>query len=387
MLERTIHLELVHRIEFTRNLFSPVNSVLSDVVSKSGSSESSKFIVFVDGGVVGGKQNLLREIESWFNAKDGELELVDSPFVLPGAEACKNDWSLIPEIWEKMNRNSIDRHSYVLAIGGGAFLDMVGFAASTAHRGVRLVRVPTTSLSQGDGGVGVKNGINYFGKKNWIGSFSVPFAVINDFAFLESLDDTSRRAGIIEAIKVALVRNKKFFIEIEKLSDRLFKLEQAALEYVIQRSAEEHVDHISTSGDPYELGSARPLDFGHWVAHKLEQISAFRIGHGEAVAVGLAVDLIYSKRVGIISKDDCDRILNLIRSTGFNIYDPELSRIEAGRSVILQGLEEFREHLGGILTITLVPEIGRKIEVNDMDETEILASIDELSSYNNAQVC
>ena len=368
MLERTIHLELVHRIEFTRNLFSPVNSVLSDVVSKSGSSESSKFIVFVDGGVVGGKQNLLREIQSWFNAKDGELELVDSPFVLPGAEACKNDWSLIPEIWEKMNRNSIDRHSYVLAIGGGAFLDMVGFAASTAHRGVRLIRVPTTSLSQGDGGVGVKNGINYFGKKNWVGSFSVPFAVINDFAFLESLDDTSRRAGIIEAIKVALVRNKKFFIEIEKLSDRLFKLEQAALEYVIQRSAEEHVDHISTSGDPYELGSARPLDFGHWVAHKLEQISAFRIGHGEAVAVGLAVDLIYSKRVGIISKDDCDRILNLIRSTGFNIYDPELSRIEAGRSVILQGLEEFREHLGGILTITLVPEIGRKIEVNDMDE-------------------
>ena len=387
MLERTIHLELVHRIEFTRDLFSPVNSVLSDVVSKSGSSESSKFIVFVDGGVVGGKQNLLREIESWFNAKDGELELVDSPFVLPGAEACKNDWSLIPEIWEKMNRNSIDRHSYVLAIGGGAFLDMVGFAASTAHRGVRLVRVPTTSLSQGDGGVGVKNGINYFGKKNWVGSFSVPFAVINDFAFLESLDDTSRRAGIIEAIKVALVRNKKFFVEIEKLSDRLFKLEQAALEYVIQRSAEEHVDHISTSGDPYELGSARPLDFGHWVAHKLEQISAFRIGHGEAVAVGLAVDLIYSKRVGIISNDDCDRILNLIRSTGFNIYDPELSRIEAGRSVILQGLEEFREHLGGILTITLVPEIGRKIEVNDMDETEILASIDELSSYNNAQVC
>ena len=387
MLERTIHLELVHRIEFTRNLFSPVNSVLSDVVSKSGSSESSKFIVFVDGGVVGGKQNLLREIQSWFNAKDGELELVDSPFVLPGAEACKNDWSLIPEIWEKMNRNSIDRHSYVLAIGGGAFLDMVGFAASTAHRGVRLIRVPTTSLSQGDGGVGVKNGINYFGKKNWVGSFSVPFAVINDFAFLESLDDTSRRAGIIEAIKVALVRNKKFFIEIEKLSDRLFKLEQAALEYVIQRSAEEHVDHISTSGDPYELGSARPLDFGHWVAHKLEQISAFRIGHGEAVAVGLAVDLIYSKRVGIISKDDCDRILNLIRSTGFNIYDPELSRIESGRSVILQGLEEFREHLGGILTITLVPEIGRKIEVNDMDETEILASIDELSSYDNAQVC
>ena len=195
---------------------------------------------------------------------------------------------------------------------------------------------------------------------------------------MESLDDKSRRAGIIEAIKVALIRNKNFFIEIENLSEPLSKLDQNALEYVIQRSAEEHVDHISTSGDPYELGSARPLDFGHWVAHKLEQISAFRIGHGEAVAIGMAVDLIYSKRVGIISDDDCNRILSLIKSVGFEVFDDDLTRVESGSSVILQGLEEFREHLGGILTITLVPEIGRKIEVNDMDESEVLKSIDEL---------
>ena len=195
---------------------------------------------------------------------------------------------------------------------------------------------------------------------------------------MESLDDKSRRAGIIEAIKVALIRNKNFFIEIENLAQSLANLEQKALEYVIQRSAEEHVDHISTSGDPYELGSARPLDFGHWVAHKLEQISAFRIGHGEAVAIGMAVDLIYSKRVGIISDDDCNRILSLIKSVGFEVFDDDLTRVESGRSVILQGLEEFREHLGGILTITLVPEIGRKIEVNDMDESEVLKSIDEL---------
>ena len=175
-----------------------------------------------------------------------------------------------------------------------------------------------------------------------------------------------------------MIRNKNFFIEIENLAQSLANLEQKALEYVIQRSAEEHVDHISTSGDPFELGSARPLDFGHWVAHKLEQISAFRIGHGEAVAIGMAVDLIYSKRVGIISDDDCNRILSLIKSVGFEVFDDDLTRVESGRSVILQGLEEFREHLGGILTITLVPEIGRKIEVNDMDESEVLKSIDEL---------
>lgn len=378
MIERSIHLELVHRVEFTRDLFSPVNTILSDVVAKCGSNQILRCIVFVDGGVVGGNQNLLREISSWFNARDGELELVDSPMVLPGGESCKNDWSLIPEIWDRLNVNKIDRHSFVIAIGGGAFLDMVGFSASTAHRGVRLIRVPTTSLSQGDGGVGVKNGVNYFGKKNWVGSFAVPYAVINDFAFLETLDDKSKRAGIIEAIKVALVRSKDFFNEIEKRAKQLANLDQDALEYVIQRSAVEHVDHISTSGDPYELGSARPLDYGHWVAHKLEQISSFKIGHGEAVAIGIAVDLIYSKLVGIISEDECSRVLRLIKEVGFKIYSPDLKKEKSGKSIILQGLEEFREHLGGVLTITLVPEIGRKIEVNEMDNDEILIAIDSL---------
>ena len=111
------------------------------------------------------------------------------------------------------------RHSYVIVIGGGAALDLVGFAASTAHRGVRLVRFPTTTLSQGDGGVGVKNGVNYFGKKNWIGTFSVPEAVVNDFNFLLGLPHSQKRAGYVEAIKVALIRDRSFFEFIEENND------------------------------------------------------------------------------------------------------------------------------------------------------------------------
>lgn len=378
MIERPIHLELAHRIEFTRNLFSPENSVLADAIARSDGDFPHRVIAFVDGGVVGGNQNLLRDISFWFSGRDGELELVESPIVLPGGESCKNDWSLVPEIWRSISENSIDRHSFVMAVGGGAFLDLVGFAASTAHRGVRMIRIPTTSLSQGDGGVGVKNGVNFFGKKNWVGTFAVPYAVINDFSFLQTLDDRSRRAGIIEAIKVAIVRSRDFYEKIEQCASQLKNLEDDILEKVIRRSAEEHVDHIATSGDPYELGSARPLDYGHWVAHKLEQISAFRIGHGEAVAIGMAVDLIYSKRTGLMSPEDCESVLTLIESVGFDIYDADLHRTEDGRSVILHGLQEFREHLGGKLTITLVPEIGRKIEVNEMEEDEILASIEEL---------
>ena len=221
--------------------------------------------------------------------------------------------------------------------------------------------------------------MNYFGKKNWIGSFAVPYAVVNDFAFLESLPARERRNGIIEAIKVALIRDGAFFEQIEAMAADLAELKQEALEKVVQRSAELHVEHIATSGDPFELGSARPLDFGHWAAHKLEQISKFAVTHGEAVAIGIAVDLVYSRMQGLLDAETCERVLKLIESIGFATYSPHL--MENGRSgepAILEGLEEFREHLGGQLTVTLVPKIGEKIEVHEMNRVKILNAVVEL---------
>ncbi len=171
---------------------------------------------------------------------------------------------------------------------------------ATAHRGIRHVRFPTTTLSQGDGGVGVKNGVNYFGKKNWVGTFAVPYAVVNDFAFLDTLPAREKRCGLIEAIKVALIRDADFFLWLEKHVEDLAALKPSVVEQAVQRSAELHVEHIATNGDPFEQGSARPLDFGHWAAHKLEQASGFKVAHGEAVAIGMAVDLLYSVKAGIL---------------------------------------------------------------------------------------
>jgi 3-dehydroquinate synthase len=159
----------------------------------------------------------------------------------------------------------------------------------------------------------------------------------------------------------------------------LAELKQEALEKVVQRSAELHVEHIATSGDPFELGSVRPLDFGHWAAHKLEQISKFAVTHGEAVAIGIAVDLVYSRMQGLLDAETCERVLKLIESIGFATYSPHL--MENGRSgepAILEGLEEFREHLGGQLTVTLVPKIGEKIEVHEMNRVKILNAVVEL---------
>ena len=311
--------------------------------------------------------------------------MVCPPKFCSGGEPAKNNFQYIEQIWNDLHKHALCRHSYVIAIGGGAALDMVGFATATAHRGLRLLRYPTTSLSQGDGGVGVKNGINYFGKKNWVGTFSVPDAVVNDFSFLRGLPSNQKRAGFIEAVKVALIRDRSFFEQIEEKADELASFDMGAMEEVIRKSAALHLDHIATSGDPFEKGSARPLDFGHWVAHKLEQLSDFQIGHGDAVAIGLAVDLLYYTRIRLVKETTAYRAIELIERLGFTIYDALLHQVDADNiSVILKGLDEFREHLGGELTITLIQGIGEGVEVHAMDKVHIKSALDELRKRHHA---
>ncbi|MCB1277265.1 MAG: 3-dehydroquinate synthase [Prosthecobacter sp.] len=379
MLEKIIRLEHTHRILFTREVFAPRNNTIRDLLRLEQPHKIPRVLVFVDEAVASANRDLIDDIMAYGQVHAETFTMADDPIVIPGGEPCKNDFRLVECCWDAINEAALDRHSYVFVIGGGASLDLVCFAASTAHRGIRHVRFPTTTLSQGDGGVGVKNGVNYFGKKNWVGSFSVPFAVVNDFVFLESLPTRERRNGIIEAIKVALIRDRAFFEQVEGMADDLASLKQEALEKVVQRSAELHVEHIATGGDPFELGSARPLDFGHWAAHKLEQISKFSVPHGEAVAIGMAVDLVYSRMQGILDAETCERVLRLIERIGFATYSPHLMDTgRTGEPAILEGLEEFREHLGGELTVTLVPKIGEKIEVHEMNRVKILNALVDL---------
>lgn len=379
MIQRPIPITFQHRVAFTHAAFDSKNHTLRDLVADACVlGGSSKVLVLVDSGVAESEPDLTEKISSYFGAHSDILNLIADPLVLPGGEASKNDWSLVEKIWQAIEYHKVCRHSYVIAIGGGAFLDLAGFGAATAHRGIRLIRMPTTTLSQGDGGVGVKNGVNFFGKKNWVGTFSVPFAIVNDLDFLATLPPRACRDGIIEAIKVALIRDRDFYEFLKANAEALGRLETRPLETAIRRSAENHVDHIATSGDPFEYGSARPLDFGHWVAHKLEQLSDFGVSHGEAVAIGMAVDLVYSVRIGLLERRTADEILDLIEEVGFSLWSEHLDRSERGKPVVLAGLEEFREHLGGQLTITLIPSIGKKLEVHEMDETAILDSLDEL---------
>jgi 3-dehydroquinate synthase len=378
-INRNIRLDFTHSVYFTRDSFSPTNETLADILQPKRKGQPTKAIVYLDEGLLDSMPNLPQEIESYFRSREDRLELVCSPKFSSGGEPAKNNFQYIEQIWSDLNEYAMCRHSYVIVIGGGAALDMVGFATATAHRGLRLIRFPTTSLSQGDGGVGVKNGVNYFGKKNWVGTFAVPDAVVNDFSFLRGLPSNQKRAGFIEAVKVALIRDRSFFEQIEERADELATFKMDAMEQVIRKSAALHLDHIATSGDPFEKGSARPLDFGHWVAHKLEQLSDFRIGHGDAVAIGLAVDLLYSARIGLVKEATAYRAIDLIERLGFSTYDAILHQVDKNdMSVVLKGLDEFREHLGGELTITLIQGIGEGVEVHAMDKLHIKSALDEL---------
>src|SRR5262249_4457947 len=248
-----------------------------------------------------------------------------------------------------------------------------------AHRGVRTVRFPTTVLSQADSGIAVKNGVNLFGKKNFMGTFVPPFAVINDSVFLESLEHRDRVGGVVEAIKVALLKDAMFYRRLEIAAPQIAAGDLSVIIPVIQRSAELHLAHICGNGDPFELGSARPLDFGHWAAHKLESITSHRLRHGEAVAIGMALDLEYSVAMGYLDRAEADRILVLLERIDLALSDDAWTTREPdGRHTLLRGLQEFREHLGGVLHVTQLRAIGRGFEVNEMDEAVVLASIDAL---------
>ena len=354
-----------HRVRFTRGAFAPGNRLMADLLETRG---RSKVLVFVENGLMEFFPQLEGEIQDYFSDLSG-LRLTGVEW-LAGGEEAKRDDQVYQDAMAAIERHHIDRHSYVVVIGGGAFLDVIGFAAATGHRGVRLVRFPTTTLSQDDSGVGVKNGINAFKKKNFIGTFAVPYAVVNDFQFLHTQPRLTRRAGLIEAVKVALVRDGEFFDWLEKNVSGLLSLDEAVLEEAVQRSAVHHARHIAQGGDPFELGSSRPLDYGHWAAHKLEQLTDFELSHGEAVSVGVALDTLYAAKIGLLEAVDAERVLKLIEGLELPIWHEALElKDPKGRRRVFNGLEEFREHLGGELTVLLLKETGVGVDVHEIDES------------------
>lgn len=368
-------------VYFTERLFATENPVFVDAVTRLEPGKRHRCLVFVDDGVLSARPSLKAEIMDYAKHHDGRIDLVSPPIPVPGGERIKNELFFTEDIQQRLVDHHIDRHSYVIVIGGGAVLDAVGLVAATTHRGVRLIRVPTTVLSQNDSGVGVKNGVNLQGVKNFVGSFAPPFAVLNDHDLIKDLPPREKIAGMAEAVKVALIRDKDFFTWLEKHADDLVTFEPAAMAYLIRRCAELHMHQIGHGGDPFETGSARPLDFGHWSAHKLESLTHHHLRHGEAVAIGIALDARYSVLAGLLEAGAEERIVGLLEHLGFRLWHPALETTGSdGTVAVMRGLRDFQEHLGGELTVTLLDGIGLGIEVHEIDEALMERSIAWLKS-------
>ena len=360
-IQQSFNVRYEYKVHFTEHLFAKHNGTFKNFLESEGTTSQKKLLFVIDSGFLDHHPSLPENISTYFT---GVVELLE-PIILPGGEDAKNDESNVQKIVNAVNENAIDRHSYIAAIGGGSVLDVAGYASAIAHRGIRHIRIPTTVLSQNDSGVGVKNGINYFNKKNFLGTFAPPVAVFNDSFFLTTLSDRDWRSGISEAIKVALIKDATFFEWLENNAPLLVNRDLEAMKYLVRTCAVLHLDHIA-GGDPFEKGASRPLDFGHWSAHKLEQLTNFEVRHGEAVAIGIALDSAYSYYSGRLTEHELERILNLIRNLGLPTSHP-LLHITGNSNPVLAGLSEFREHLGGILTIMLLEKIGRGVEVHELE--------------------
>ncbi|MFN7583305.1 MAG: 3-dehydroquinate synthase [Planctomyces sp.] len=369
-----------HRLRFTEDVFGADSAVLADLLQAS-EERIPRVQFWLDEHVASANPDLRQRLHAFGRRHAGRFLTCGGPQLVPGGEAIKNDVHILERMLKVMNEADLDRRSYVVVVGGGAVLDAVGFACAIAHRGLRLIRIPTTTLAQADSGVGVKNGVNLFQKKNWMGSFAVPWAVINDRRLLETLGDRDFRCGFSEAVKVSLLKDPEFFGQLLRDAGEITARGAAAWR-AIEQSSIWHLKHITQGGDPFEMLEARPLDFGHWSAHRLEALSRFDLRHGEAVAIGVAVDSVYSSLVHGFPAAQAEQVLQALEGLGLLQDHPSLRATDA----LFAGLEEFRQHLGGRLTVTMLEQIGRPIDVHEVNRelmTEAIRRVQDRAAQNS----
>ncbi len=372
-IEQRITITYDYPVLFCRDLFAPENGLLDELLSRDASAPAPhRILIVIDRGVEQAHPTLAKRITDWLIARRDHIELAAPIEYLPGGEFVKKHDGVVDKLVKLAYQTHFGRKDTFIAIGGGAIQDVVGYAAGIIHRGCRLIRVNTTTLSQADAGVGVKNGIDYATCKNFLGTFAPPFAVINDADFLPTLSDKDWRNGIAEAVKVGVIKDADFLVWMQANVDELRLRDLPTMMELVEHTAALHLTHIAHAGDPFEKGSARPLDFGHWSAHRLEAMTCYQLSHGEAVAIGIALDMVYASLLDLVTPAECTRVITLLRECGLRVWCDEVAlRGTDGRLAILEGLRQFREHLGGQLCITLPQHLGAKTELSTIDESLI----------------
>jgi len=295
--------------------------------------------------------------------------------VLEDGERYK-DWTTLNRIYDALLEHRCDRKTTLIALGGGVVGDLTGFAAATYMRGIPFIQVPTTLLAQVDSSIGGKTGINHPLGKNMIGAFYQPRLVLADTAVLASLPAREFSAGLAEVIKYGLIRDEVFFAWLEQNMDKLLACEPQALAYAVQRCCE--IKAAVVAEDERETGVRALLNFGHTFGHAIE--SGLGYGkwlHGEAVAAGMVMAADLSRRMGLISQADVDRIIALLKRSGLPTTPPGIA---PGHLLELMGVDKKAE--GGKLRFILLDAIGAASVSSDVPA----AALQQALALSAAQV-
>ncbi len=221
----------------------------------------------------------------------------------------------IDKIYDRLLELEADRSSFIVGIGGGVVCDITGFVASTFMRGLRFGYVATSLLAQVDASVGGKNGVNYGGYKNLVGTFNQPEFVICDPHLLKTLPEKEVLCGLAEVVKHALIKDPALLAFLEQNSDGILRLEAADIERLVSDSVA--LKSAVVNQDERESGIRRILNFGHTFGHAVEHLQ--RISHGEAVSIGMVIAADISLRKGMLTADDVERIKRLLERLGLPV--------------------------------------------------------------------
>ena len=296
--------------------------------------------------------------------------------LLPDGEQHKT-LDTLSGIFDQLLGAQCDRSTLLIALGGGVVGDVAGFAAACYQRGIAFMQVPTTLLAQVDSSVGGKTAVNHPSGKNMIGAFYQPEAVIIDVSTLSSLDDRELRAGVAEVIKYGLIRDEAFFGWLEENIDQLLARDADALIYAIERSCRNKAEVVAA--DELEHGERALLNLGHTFGHAIETATDYSSWlHGEAIAAGMLMAMVFSERVGLLGQDQRQQAENLIKQAGLPLIPPS----EMDAQTFVKHMRHDKKVLNGTIRLILMRNIGEAFVSSDYDEDQLLSELSSILDIN-----
>ncbi|WP_027085486.1 sedoheptulose 7-phosphate cyclase [Cohnella panacarvi] len=360
-----------YEIAMTKDIFNPENEVIKKYCN------DRKLLVLISESI---NKLYIDKISNYFST---HFHPEKYKIITINTNEQEKNMSAVLYICNEGKKFKLDRNSLMIGIGGGILLDIVGFAASMYKRKLEYLRIPTTLVGQIDAGIGIKTGINYEGSKNFLGSFYPPKAAINDFSLLSTLEEKEIRCGLSEIVKMAIIRDNQLFDLVEEYGAQLiqskYRSHQSAAIEINQRAIIRMIEELRVNF--YEADLERLVDFGHSFSPYIETSSNYRISHGIAVAMDMALCTEISYLMGLLSLPNRDRILKLLISLGLDVH---VGNEDA--EGLWDSLNDIVLHRGNHLNLVLPNDIGKAIFIKDLKEINfelIHRSLFELTAFQS----